>query len=63
MGAPGDDFVEVFEGALDRAACAAIVERFAAAGNAQPGRVGGGVIPELKDSLDLSITGLDDWRS
>ena len=62
MGAPGDDFVEVFEGALDRAACAAIVERFAAAGNAQPGRVGGGVIPELKDSLDLSITGLDDWR-
>ena len=62
MGAPGDDFVEDYEGALDRAACAAIVERFAAAGNAQPGRVGGGVIPELKDSLDLSITGLDDWR-
>ena len=62
MGAPGDDFVEVFEGALDRAAGAAIVARFAAAGNAQPGRVGGGVIPELKDSLDLSITGLDDWR-
>ena len=54
MGAPGDDFVEVFEGALDRAACAAIVERFAAAGNAQPGRDGGGDIPELKDSLGLS---------
>ena len=56
------DFVEVFDGALDRASCAAIVERFAAAGNAQPGRVGGGVIPELKDSVDLSLNGLDDWR-
>ena len=66
MGGPSDtgtrDFIEVFDGALERAACAAIVERFAAAGNAQPGRVGGGVIPELKDSLDLSITGLEGWQ-
>ena len=56
------DFIEVFDDALDRSACAAIVERFAAAGNVQPGRVGGGVLPELKDSLDLSITGLADWQ-
>ena len=61
-GAEPRDFIEVIDGALDRAACAAIVERFAAAGNAQPGRVGGGVIPELKDSLDLTISGQDAWR-
>ena len=60
-GTPGD-FIEVYEGALDRSACAAIVERFAAAGNTQPGRVGGGVFPDLKDSRDMSISGLEDWR-
>ncbi len=56
------DFIEVYPDALDRASCAAIVERFAAADNVKPGRVGGGVIPELKDSLDLSLNGLEAWR-
>src|SRR5690606_18937259 len=61
-GAAANDFIEVIDGALDQASCAAIVERFAAANNAQPGRVGGGVIPELKDSVDLSLNGLEEWR-
>ncbi|HET8819804.1 MAG TPA: 2OG-Fe(II) oxygenase [Xanthomonadaceae bacterium] len=62
-GDPGSgDFIEVIDGALGRATCDAIVDRFAAAGNAKPGRVGGGVMPELKDSLDLTISGQDDWR-
>ena len=56
------DFIEVYPDALNRASCAAIVERFAKAGNVQPGRVGGGVIPELKDSTDLSLNGLAEWR-
>lgn len=56
------DFIEVYPEALDRASCAAIVERFAAAENVKPGRVGGGVIPELKDSMDLSLNGLEAWR-
>ena len=56
------DFIEVYPDALDRASCAAIVERFAAADNVKPGRVGGGVMPELKDSMDLSLNGLEAWR-
>lgn len=59
---PPHDFIEVLDGALDRASCAAIVERFARADNVQPGRVGGGVMPELKDSTDLSLHGLAEWR-
>ncbi|MBU8977156.1 2OG-Fe(II) oxygenase [Lysobacter sp. MMG2] len=56
------DFIEVYDDALDRAQCARLVERFSASGDAVPGRIGGGVLPELKDSRDLTITGRDDWR-
>ena len=61
MGEAPPDFIEVCDGMLDRAACEAIVARFAAAGDATPGRVGGGVLPELKDSTDLTISGRADW--
>ena len=56
------DFIEVFEDALSREACVALMERFTASNAAQPGRVGGGVLPELKDSLDISISGKPEWR-
>ena len=56
------DFIEVFPDVLDRARCAALVERFNASGDRQPGRVGGGVLPALKDSLDLTISGRPEWR-
>lgn len=56
------DFIAVFEGALSRDACAALIERFVSSNAAQPGRVGGGVLPELKDSLDISISGKPEWR-
>src|SRR5690606_3820616 len=62
MGTAPPDFIEVYDGALDRAACDAIVARFAAAEGVRPGRVGGGVLPELKDSQDLSISGLAGWE-
>ncbi len=60
--ASGADFIEVVADALDRASCDALVARFLAGGQAQPGEVGSGVYPELKDSLDLSISGRADWR-
>src|SRR5690349_10832170 len=62
--APSDhaDFIEVYDGALSREACAALLARFEASNQAQPGRVGGGVMPELKDSLDISISGRPEWR-
>lgn len=60
MTAP-DDFIEVTEGALDRTSCAAIIERVRASAGLQPGRVGGGVFPELKHSRDLSLAGKPEW--
>ncbi len=58
----GGDFVEVYEGALSREACAQLVAAFEASGAAVPGRVGGGVLPELKDSRDIQISGRPEWR-
>lgn len=55
------DFIEVVPGALDAAACAAIVERMRASDQLQPGRIGGGVFPELKRSRDLSLSGRAEW--
>ncbi len=60
MDDPGD-FIEVFPGALDAATCAAIVARMRASDALAPGRVGGGVYPELKRSADLSISDRPDW--
>jgi hypothetical protein len=55
------DFIEVYDEALSRERCAAIVERLRHSDALQPGRVGGGVFPELKHSRDLSITGKPEW--
>ncbi len=57
------DFIEVTPRALAPEACAEIVARMRAQAQAlQPGRVGGGVFPELKRSRDLQITGKDGWQ-
>lgn len=61
--APGDaDFIEVYPGALPASTCAALIERFARSGQDTPGRVGAGVLPELKDSRDIMISGKPEWR-
>ena len=56
------DFIEVYEHALSRDACAALIAQFEASRDLQPGRVGGGVHTELKDSDDITISGRADWR-
>lgn len=56
------DFIEVYPDALDADTCRAIVARFDASGQDQPGRVGGGLYPELKHSRDIGISGVADWR-
>jgi len=56
------DFVEVYDDALSRETCARLIAAFEASGAAVPGRVGGGVLPELKDSRDIQITGKPEWR-
>jgi hypothetical protein len=57
----GDDFIEVYPDTLAPAACADIVARLRASNALQPGRVGGGVLPELKHSRDLSLAGKPEW--
>lgn len=58
----GPDFIEVYDDALSPQACRALIERFEDSGQAVPGRVGSGVMPELKDSRDIMISGQADWR-
>jgi hypothetical protein len=56
------DFIEVYEDALSPEACAALIARFEASGQDQPGRVGAGVMPELKHSRDIHLSGKPEWR-
>lgn len=56
------DFIEVYPDALDRPTCEAIVARLRHSAQLQPGRVGGGVMPELKHSRDLNLAGNAEWR-
>jgi len=56
------DFIEVYEDVLSREVCAQLIAGFDASGAATPGRVGGGVLPELKDSRDIQISGKPEWR-
>jgi len=57
-----DDFIEVYPEALSKQACTEIIKHFENSRAAVPGRVGGGVMPELKDSSDIQITGKPEWR-
>jgi hypothetical protein len=56
------DFIEVYDDALSREDCAQLIARFEGSGAAVPGRVGGGVLPELKNSRDIQISGKPEWR-
>lgn len=55
------DFIEVLAGALDAGACAKLIERFEASGEATRGATGGGVDLALKDSWDVHISGRAQW--
>ena len=56
------DFIEVYPDALSPDACAALVARFDASGQDRPGEVGAGLLPELKHSRDIRISGRPEWR-
>lgn len=56
-----DDFIEITHDALSVAACADIVASMQRSDALQPGRIGGGVFPELKHSRDLHISGNQAW--
>ncbi len=56
------DFIEIYPGALGAEVCQALIGRFEASNQAEAGRVGGGVFPDLKKSRDISISGRPEWR-
>ena len=56
------DFIEVYDRALAPEACARVIARFEASDDARPGRVGGGVLPDLKDSDDVPISTRPGWQ-
>lgn len=56
------DFIEVYPDLLPAATCETLIRRFMADPGRQPGRVGSGVIPELKRSEDLTLSGRRDWQ-
>lgn len=58
---PPQDFVEVYEGALDPATCRQLIERFEASGQAQRGSTGSGVDLSLKDSWDIQLDRSPGW--
>ena len=57
----GGDFIGVYPGLLGPERCREIIARFDASGLAVPGRVGGGVLPELKRSRDIQLNQHADW--
>lgn len=59
----GGDFIGVYPGLLAPARCREITARFDASGLAVPGRVGGGVLPELKRSRDIQLNQHADWQA
>jgi hypothetical protein len=58
---PGD-FIEVYDDMLEGAACAELIERFKRSGAAQPGQAGGAVRKEVKNSWDITISDMPEWR-
>lgn len=55
------DFIEVYDAALDPEVCTLAIKNFIQSKQTQPGQVGGGIYPELKDSRDLAISLLPEW--
>jgi hypothetical protein len=55
------DFIEVYPGAIDRATCKALIDRFESSKQAVRGETGSGVNLTLKNSWDIRISGRPDW--
>ena len=56
------DFIEQFEGALSREACAALVARFEVSDAKVRGATGSGVNTTLKNSWDITISNYPAWK-
>lgn len=63
MTAPHQDFIGVYPGLLAEARCREITAQFDASRLAVPGRVGGGVMPDLKRSEDIQLNLHPSWQA
>ncbi|SNC61513.1 2OG-Fe(II) oxygenase superfamily protein [Kytococcus aerolatus] len=57
------DFIEVYPDALSPELCDQIMAAFEASPHQRPGATGGGVNKEMKDSVDIHITGRPEWQA
>lgn len=58
-----DDFIEVYEQALDATVCAELIAHFEASDKLTRGATSGGVNTQLKDSWDLNVSRFPEWKS
>jgi hypothetical protein len=58
----GDDFIEVYDNALDARICAELIAAYTASDKVTRGATGGGVNTKLKDSWDLCISNHAEWK-
>jgi hypothetical protein len=57
-----DDFIEVYENALDAGVCAELVAAYTGSEKITRGATGGGINTTLKDSWDLCISHYAEWK-
>jgi 2OG-Fe(II) oxygenase superfamily len=57
------DFIGVYPGLLTTERCSTLIEQFDRSQLAVPGRVGGGVMPDLKHSRDIQLNLHPQWQS
>jgi hypothetical protein len=57
-----DDFIEVYEGALDARVCHELITHFEASNKLVRGATSGGVNTKLKDSWDLDVSRNPEWK-
>jgi hypothetical protein len=55
------DFIEIYENALRHDVCQEVIRRFEVSDHTTDGRTGHGVNKSLKNSQDITITGLPEW--
>lgn len=63
MSDTGQDFIGAYPGLLDEGRCREIIRQFDASSMAVPGRVGGGVMPDLKHSQDIQLDLHPSWKA
>lgn len=63
MSGTEQDFIGVYPGLLDEDRCQDMIRQFDASDMAVPGRVGGGVMPDLKHSQDIQLDLHPSWKA